>query len=361
MYNTLLVDDREIFTWEAKRMRAWGEKTGFQVADTAKNGHEALERLHRSRFDLVITDIRMPLVDGIELLRRIKREGLCSCVVLLSEYSEFEYARRGLVLGAFDYIVKPLTETTLRNTLLRVREFLEETGSDSPENSRGSREYEYLAMEEKRIVASILSGGGEAVALFRRAADNIGALLGLDAPRLAKAVNQLYLSLLSGVVGENGWLESFANLSPLYEQYHSGGPIAERVNDYADKLERLTSLLGRFKPVTGGGIIPDVCDYVIRHVESHLTLKLVADSLFVNHTYLSNKFKQETGTYFIDYVTFVKMERARHLLETTEFKSYEISAFIGFSDPEYFSRLFKKHVKCSPAEYKKRLSRGKAV
>ncbi len=85
---------------------------------------EALEQLDKERFDLIVTDIRMPFIDGLELLRELRRRGIQTPVILVSSYGEFEYAREGLVLGAFDYIVKPFREEQLNAVLSRAAQSL---------------------------------------------------------------------------------------------------------------------------------------------------------------------------------------------------------------------------------------------
>lgn len=124
MLQIMIVDDVNIARRELRRLKLWGEKTGFVISEEASNGYEALEKLRKSNIDLVITDIRMPKVDGIELLKGIVQEKLCPCVVILSDHSEFMYARQGLVLGAFDYILKPVDEEELDKLLQRARDFI---------------------------------------------------------------------------------------------------------------------------------------------------------------------------------------------------------------------------------------------
>ena len=72
------------------------------------NGKDAFAVLKVEAFDLVLTDIRMPFIDGIELLGKINELGIDVAVAFISSYDEFEYARKGLVLGAFDYLLKPV-------------------------------------------------------------------------------------------------------------------------------------------------------------------------------------------------------------------------------------------------------------
>ena len=123
MYRILLVEDDEALRYVYARMHAWQEN-GFCLAAQAANGKQALEQLDKERFDLIVTDIRMPFVDGLELLRELRRRAIQTPVILVSSYGEFEYAREGLVLGAFDYIVKPFREEQLNAVLSRAAQSL---------------------------------------------------------------------------------------------------------------------------------------------------------------------------------------------------------------------------------------------
>ena len=104
-------------------MKVW-KYSEFHIKKQAKNGEEALNLLESDDFDLVITDIRMPILDGLELLEIINERNIDTLVVLASTYSEFEYAKKGLQLGAVDYIIKPLNEENMREMLYRVEKIL---------------------------------------------------------------------------------------------------------------------------------------------------------------------------------------------------------------------------------------------
>lgn len=129
MYKILIVEDDSAMRFVYSKMKVWAEY-GFRIADEASNGKAALELLDKNKYDLVISDIRMPFVDGIELLREIKSRGIDVHVMFISSYDEFEYARQGLVLGAFDYMLKPVTEEQLGQVLERVKDALAEKRQD---------------------------------------------------------------------------------------------------------------------------------------------------------------------------------------------------------------------------------------
>ncbi len=88
MYRVMLVDDEEIVRIELKRLLDW-EALGFEITIEARNGFDAISKLGQDTVDLVITDIKMPKIDGIELLRHLKENRLCSCIVFLSRLQRF--------------------------------------------------------------------------------------------------------------------------------------------------------------------------------------------------------------------------------------------------------------------------------
>lgn len=125
MYSVLLVEDDAALRFIYKKTKTWSE-CGFTITAEASNGKDALELLEKEQFDLIFTDIRMPFVDGIEMLRRIREAEIQTPVIFASSYDEFEYARQGLILGAFDYLLKPVEQNKLRDVLLRTKTHIEE-------------------------------------------------------------------------------------------------------------------------------------------------------------------------------------------------------------------------------------------
>ncbi|MDE6775686.1 MAG: response regulator [Ruminococcus sp.] len=130
MYNILIVEDDAALRFIYSKMKTWSD-CGFTIAAEASNGKVALELLEKKKFDLIFTDIRMPFIDGIEMLRKLNESGNTIPVVFASSYDEFEYARQGLILGAFDYLLKPVDKHKLEDVLLRVKKKIDEMNSIS--------------------------------------------------------------------------------------------------------------------------------------------------------------------------------------------------------------------------------------
>lgn len=124
MYKVLIVEDDENMCFLYMKMKEWG-KCGFRITATAANGKEALEKLKKQSFDMIVTDIRMPDMDGISLLKQVQEMELPVVTVLISSHDEFEYARQGILFGAFDFLVKPVRRQQLEEMLVRVRGELE--------------------------------------------------------------------------------------------------------------------------------------------------------------------------------------------------------------------------------------------
>lgn len=125
MLKVLVIDD-EMFVRKGIVMETDWAALGCEVVAEAANGEEGLEAAHKYDPDLIISDIRMPKLDGIGMLRALREEGSKVQVIFLTAYSEFEYAREALKLVAFDYLLKPFEDGELESAVLKVRERLME-------------------------------------------------------------------------------------------------------------------------------------------------------------------------------------------------------------------------------------------
>ncbi len=98
----------------------------FAVADAAHDGVAALALFEENRYDLVITDLRMPCMDGLQLIERIRNLGKTLPIIILTGYDEFEYARTALHFGVAEYLLKPLNDDALRETLERMERIIQQ-------------------------------------------------------------------------------------------------------------------------------------------------------------------------------------------------------------------------------------------
>lgn len=124
MFKALLVDD-ELYTREGLKFLIDWNELGFEICGQAENGKEAFKMIKIKKPDLIITDVKMPLMNGLELIRKVKKEiQLEVKFVVLSGYNEFEYAKEAMRYGAKNYILKPIEEEDLKAVLKEIHEEL---------------------------------------------------------------------------------------------------------------------------------------------------------------------------------------------------------------------------------------------
>lgn len=250
MYKVLLVEDDKAMRFLYRKMKIWAE-TGFAIEDEASNGREALELLKKKKYDLIFTDIRMPFIDGIELLRRIKSEEYGGIVVFASSYNDFEYARQGIILGAFDYILKPFDEKQLEKVIGRV--------------------YEKLLLEKE---------------------------------------NKMLDDVVESVFVETG-------IEPSSDNF-----------------------------------VYQCAEYFSENYRNLFTMEQMSEYLGYNKDYFGKLFKLKFGMTFHRFINILKVEYAKELISTGNYKTYEISEILGFSGVDYFTRIFKEVTGTTPSSYR---------
>ena len=362
MRKVLLVDDDDYIRLSLKRMKIWGEYSGYNIADEAQDGHQALELLSREYVDLVISDIRMPRVNGIELLEQIVTRRLAACVVFLSEHSEFAYAKQGLVLGAFDYLVKPVREEELRDLLVRVDKRLQTSaaprGSKGSPTGSGAITRAELALQKEYL----LSGDMRLPAVAGVLADKVLQSQGGDLGQAAVALNGVLTALIQSLWEEMPWLGTFVDSKKAVVLVAVREDCPQTIRQrYIASLEALSQTIIPFVPLPQyGSLILKAQQYVMQHIDEDITLTMLADTLFVNRTYLSEVFKKNTGLTLSTYISGMKMQRAKYILTSTDMTIAEIADLLSYKDVEYFSRLFKQRIGCSPSDYRRQFLRAAA-
>ncbi len=141
MLKVLLVDDEHFILQGLKRLINW-EKEGFVIAGTAHDGNEALRFLKHNKADLVIADVNMPVISGLELLQKIRSENISDAYfVILSGYAEFSYAQEAIRHECTDYILKPVEKEQLLETLHKVSGLAADKEEENRTNLKMERAY----------------------------------------------------------------------------------------------------------------------------------------------------------------------------------------------------------------------------
>ncbi len=121
MLKVFLVEDESVIREGLRDKIPW-EQYGFWFVGEAGDGEVALPLIRKLKPDVLITDIKMPFMDGLSLSEIVKEEFPKTKIIIISGYDDFEYARQAIVVGVDQYLLKPITRAALRNVLLELKE-----------------------------------------------------------------------------------------------------------------------------------------------------------------------------------------------------------------------------------------------
>ena len=477
----------------------------YEVVAVAENGEDGLNRIRETKPDIVITDICMPVMDGLEMLEKMTAEGLGAKTVVLSAYSDFEYARSAMKYGVTEYLLKPTSLMDFEQAMAHVEEQVMLDRSRKPAEigsidqvfrdlllgrMKASPELErylsnnYGIRSDTRLTLILCDPGRPFEEKARAYTGALDRMLPLFSRCRYVTVDFPYRGVLATVAYDDAGpgsvpsiLQSrLADLGPdaavccaetdgpysLHETYEKtfpfldwnialGGrsvirwPEAERIKTesciypmelenrmrsamYASNTDEIAAVLrsfsarfqdGRYylprevkecyvrflwlvisfakesgaepdKTVDRQKLLSEIMDAKTREEleriaeditaclspaetggnVSHLTVRKaialireyykdgitldeISRRLRVTPEYLGTLFHREVGTSFSTYIRNVRMDKARELLCGTQLKLYEIAEKTGYSDPKYFSKVFREVTGLTPAEYRK--------
>ena len=222
MLKIFLAEDEVIVRETIKRMIPW-ENLGFELVGEAADGEMALPLLIRQQPDLLITDIKMPFMDGLTLARLAKKEVPGLKVVILSGYDDFNYAKQAINIGVEDYLLKPITKNALIERLTEIRSRYEDEKTQREYYEKFHREMQAYEKNSSRDFFEVLvSGSLDMMEVYKRAEK-----LGLDI--VAESYNVLIFTMncnedFSGQ--REGYSSWEAESLEMLEKFFTGHPFA---------------------------------------------------------------------------------------------------------------------------------------
>lgn len=355
VYKTLIVEPQEFCLNSLLHLPVWeNDEDGFVCIRTASNGEEALKLMQSMEFDLVLTEINLPIFDGLQLLKQTHQDNHPPLIVFISDIVSFSYAREVFIYGAFDYLAKPVNRESMEGLFTRAARELKKLKQRVHKNTRILESGLHPVFSPNQI-AHVISGitrqNQESLEEFRNMLKVIyqsdGSPQSLDI-----MANKLYTSVVDGIYEKNEWLSLY-----LPQDFHKRIDylILDASGDYIDyyyrKLVFLYELICKLDIPFQDKTLAKIYKYLLNNPEEDLKLTSVAAKFYLNHTYLSNLFSKKSSIRYSQLVTQVKIRHAEYLLNYTALSIPDISDQLGYKDVHYFSRLFKSITGKQPTEY----------
>ena len=370
MFKALIVDDEKLIRYGMLRAIPW-ENLGIDDVFLAKSGHEALAIIRERKPDILISDIKMDAMSGLELISEAKRLIPDMRVLVLTGYDDFEYARRCIQLKVNDFFLKPIDEDALVDAIRAQIESLAKS-KKILNKSKIPTDTEHNGTEgdSGRSPAYAMHGRNRGV-LFNDVFAEIKSEVCLNANDVSKVISvfeQFYKIVGTYSLSDEAICRyCFELASSVFFAFfrHTGKEADDRLGSYMNSIINtqpeeqleitrlfLINLLDEDDDLKSHGIIEKAKRYIYDNLSQELSVTSIAAHIYVTPNYLSRLFKRITGEGCYEYVIRKRMEKAILLLETTNLKPHKIAAMTGYNDTNYFSIAIKKSTGMSPQRYR---------
>jgi two-component system response regulator YesN len=334
MARICIVDDEPIIGVGLKTLIM--EYKRFSEIDIFTDGASALTNIMANPPDVVMTDIRMPRMDGLELCRQIQQLKLSTKVVVLSGYGDFAYAQKCMSYGVQEYLLKPITEIELfpiLDKMLAMREAALISFTHFEQWIDQIEEAIWI-MDKDRVDELLEEGKRELFDVETELQQHL---------RVSDAVRLLHKKL-------NARGAYRIEVKPFGEEHTS------KMITYESFKAEIRSWIQRLSEYRNHERI-DVLEAAIQYIDEHLfedvlSLEKVAGKLGLTPTYFSHYFKKHTNETFVQHRMRKRIDRAKQLLAVPHYKIIDIVAEVGYESYPHFTRVFKKATGYSPTEYR---------
>ena len=335
MYSILIVEDEYACMLG---LQAIIKNSEFQSNSifTADNGEEALKILTSNNVDLVITDICMPKIDGLQLCAEIHQKWPNITIIIVSGYDDFKYAQQAIKYNVKDFILKPVKADNLISSISQ---------------SLAANEKEKMQPFSLKMINGIIDQLGQELwseDSFNAQTSCAELFAALQPVPLKKRVNFLkdILDNLLQILKQHLGVELLPGLYELPEG--CSDPNASFIN----ALTNLHNEILNMKICFNNTFIKEVKIYINENYNADISLSAISKKFNMNPCYCSQLFKKKVGRTIVQYKTEVRMKKALELLQSTDYAITEITFLIGYTDISHFTKTFKKYYGKSPSKYR---------
>ncbi|MCR5001877.1 MAG: response regulator [Lachnospiraceae bacterium] len=352
MLKVMLVDDEPFIMQGLSVLIDW-EDLGYKIVKCASNGGEAYDYLKENSVDLIISDISMPVMSGLELLKRIREEGLSDAYfVVLSGYNDFAYAQQAIRYTCMEYLLKPINKDQLTDILKRVYSEGRMVKREDEVHDEKNKVVLYKK-ELDDLIRAIDTNEMGAMNLSVDALYDKMYSVGMTEDILSMNLNYLQVQLIHLAVQQDETVDQEEVLNYISENvYDAGRTKGSRVH-----LKRFAlgyaEYLGQLRKNASRGVLSEVEKEIKKNYADNLTLRDLSKKYYVNPAYLGQMFKKKYNQSFKDYLCQIRINEASSMLLNTDDKISLIAEKVGYKDVDYFIQKFIEQKGITPAKYRR--------
>ncbi|MEX1029355.1 MAG: response regulator [Paenibacillaceae bacterium] len=303
---------------------------------TAEHGLQALKMIDEYPPQIVLTDIRMPKMDGLELSKVLQDKYPFIEIIVISGFGDFQYARRCLSYGVKEYLLKPVVQVDLHEVLDKLFE------RQITEVLSVSRYEQWIEQVDEAIWSLQYVALTELIKEWRIYCNTIR----MPLIRLRNTLQEC-LYMLDKRMNVRSFVHHIDLELPFELETESDvyNKFEEKINEITEELKDIRN--GHFKDP-----MEEAKRFIDNHLSQEISLEEVAEKLGITPTYFSYLFKKMNGETFIQYRIRKRMMLAKSLIEIPHYRIIDIAKEVGYEDYPHFSKTFKKITGFSPSEYR---------
>ncbi|WOC32487.1 MULTISPECIES: response regulator transcription factor [Caproicibacterium] len=341
----IVVDDDEVVLQGLHTVIPW-EALGFGKVISAKNGEEAYRKAVAENPDIIITDIRMPIMDGLALACKVHQTMNGVSMIIMSAYEDFQYARSAMQYGVSDYILKPIDLDKIDQLVRRLKQLRDAKCARS-----SVMRNLYNGDLKTRIFTDLKEGRlGDIEALLKQQAFGESAQAE-DLKGLCLKLVEFLFSYYRGIgLNLDAVCGSQTEVIERIMELHSAQEICSvTYRVFCDVFACVSK-----EKVDHEAVLASAARQMMEreYSNSSFSLQYVADKLGITPSRLSVLFRKSFGVNFSTSLAHIRMAKAQELLKDFSLKIDDVGSLVGYADSHYFAKAFKRVVNLTPSEYR---------
>lgn len=322
----------------------------YDYLGQAASGEEGIEMARKLRPDLIFIDIEMPGLNGLTMAEQIKTELPGTNMIILSAHDNFTYAQRAISLDIDEYLLKPVTVTTLKQALVHIR-------SKHPLQPMATWETHMKALADEMVNAILY---GDEVSVSNLFSKCTAVWTDTAAPKACPGED---MGEFAYVISKR--LETQLHRADLVHSFYRDFVKENRQTDSAETafsslyklLISYSKLFQEYESQNSYTYICQAKQYIQENIDKDISLISLSESVFLSPSHLSRLFKQYEGMSFSEYLLKARLALACRLLVTTTDGVELIASKCGYGKANSFWKMFKKQIGMSPGQYRRQQNR----